>query len=1362
MRHVSRVAVDDGAHTSYILLWILGIACTSLVSAHFAPDLDRELGKDVLRGDEPRTVEHESSMLSPESRPSPEAAIPIDADSRTGSAGDGREPDGSPTVRKGSASSAPRQSGAAAAGPASIPLPRPGEMIDTFRLDEAIGAGGMGAVFRARDTKLDRHVALKLLPPDQATDAEVVQRFYQEGRSAAQLDHENIARVFSIGQDGLFHYIAFEYIEGVTIRQRVESGGPLPIGEAVDVALHIANALVHASRRGVVHRDIKPSNIILTPQGRAKLVDMGLARRFERGGDHGLTQSGMTLGTFDYISPEQARDPRDVDVRSDLYSLGCTLFHMLTGRPPFPGGTVLQKLLQHQEEPPADVRSLNPGVPVELAAIIAKLMAKERERRYQGPEHLARDLLALAGSLGLERTPSELEHWIAQGHHAAWERHLVWLLPALGFIVVISGLAWWGREFSKPPPAANKPSLEAGSREPSDLNLAGSPVAPGRPAARAAAGPDGEAGASAFPRTIPVSSKEDLLATLVSAPRRSVVVLADDGPYRLGGRAWSSRSPALVADADLTIKAEAGVRPVLKLAGGAGVPDRGSPALLGFVGGHVVIEGVEFELDGATSSEPVSALHCENTELVLRGCSFRRRAVAPEDDRDFTAIRIRASRPRAGGAERPPALFADYCHFDGGQTAVRAEGPADVAMRDCTLGPAGPSFWFDQRRPELPIAAELRLIHTSILAGTGPTFRFEGNLVRVRVDDCVIAPAGHAPAKLVRVDDPRQLNWQGRSNLYGLISSFLSTAAGSGERTSIGDFAAWEQTPNELREVGSRVSTTTIWKASDPLQALAQERENPTGAFLLDPRLAAMADVGARQGPFGAILKDVRLAQRTTPARADSLSPPRGETVVRAEANAPKKAEPPSPPPHEGERAAGADGSSAPEDGSPAGSSQDPMNLPSMPPMATAGSVPAEIEPPPTGEATRAAGPETTKDDRSKAAGPAPPPRPAEPVASDEDVVRSAEQFLAMFRALGGKGGSLRIASGADLELPGLVVETTPANPVQVVAEPGNVRPRLRFRPAPMPGEFPTEWIGLFSLRSGSLRLQGLDLIVPEPEALPVDRLAAITVTPGAELVMTDCTITLSTRRPAASALAVNASQVVPDRERPAADAARAAVIELRNGFVRSAGDAVTVSGGCGLVLKLEDVMVATEGSLVHALGSVRPAAADAVPPPALSVRIDRIAARVKGGLVHLQTTPEQPVMPSVDIRAASAIVSTVTGDDPLFRLEGQDQLEELRDRIRWEGHNVAYHRIKTYRRDEIVQAGGLPRIYDRDDWTRAFSPTDDAPMLADLKFRHQADTSAPAWKVERDDLRLAAGSTETSLGPDAAKVPNPPSDEEL
>ena len=250
----------------------------------------------------------------------------------------------------------------------------------------------MGAVYLALDTRLDRVVALKILPPEQANDSEVVQRFYQEGRASARLDHENIARVFTIGHDKQYHFIAFEYIEGLTLRQRVEQRGVLPVAEAIRDTLQIAGALVHAAERGVVHRDIKPSNIIVTPQGRAKLVDMGLARRFERGGggDDGLTQSGMTLGTFDYISPEQARDPRGVDVRSDLYSLGCTLFYMLTGRPPFPEGTVLQKLLQHQEDAPPDVRTLNPSVPPDLAAILTKLMAKDRDRRYQTPDQLSR------------------------------------------------------------------------------------------------------------------------------------------------------------------------------------------------------------------------------------------------------------------------------------------------------------------------------------------------------------------------------------------------------------------------------------------------------------------------------------------------------------------------------------------------------------------------------------------------------------------------------------------------------------------------------------------------------------------------------------------------------------------------------------------------------------------------------------------------------------------------------------------------------------------------------------------------------------------------------------------------------------
>src|SRR4051812_47605183 len=360
--------------------------------------------------------------------------------------GAGRERVDPPTVRSGATVRRVRLVGNEAA----IPFPEPGGRIDEFELEQAIGVGGMGAVFRALDGRLDRHVALKILPPEQANDPEVVQRFYQEGRAAARLDHENIARVFSIDHDARYHFIAFEYIEGTTARQRVERNGPLPVGEAINYTLQIADALVHAAERGVVHRDIKPSNIIVPPHGRAKLVDMGLARRFERGGDDGLTQSGMTLGTFDYISPEQARDPRDVDVRSDLYSLGCTLFHMLTGRPPFPEGTVLQKLLQHQEDPPPDVRALNPEVSPDLASILVKLMAKDRDRRYQTPEQLVRDLLSVAGALGLRSVSPEGRAGWGAPPPPGWERHLVWALPSLALLLVVAGLIWWGQEVGVP------------------------------------------------------------------------------------------------------------------------------------------------------------------------------------------------------------------------------------------------------------------------------------------------------------------------------------------------------------------------------------------------------------------------------------------------------------------------------------------------------------------------------------------------------------------------------------------------------------------------------------------------------------------------------------------------------------------------------------------------------------------------------------------------------------------------------------------------------------------------------------------------------------------------------------------------
>ncbi len=277
-----------------------------------------------------------------------------------------------------------------------------GEQLGQFLLQKFIGGGGMGVVFRALDTTLNREVAVKVLSRDQSADDEALRRFRNEAQSAARLNHDNIARVHYVGEDRGVHYIVFEFIEGINLRDRVEQHGPLPLAEAVSYTYQIAQALDHASQRDVIHRDIKPSNVLITPDGKAKLVDMGLARLNQVAhADNDLTASGVTLGTFDYISPEQARDPRSADVRSDMYSLGCSLFYMLTGQPPFPDGTVLQKLLQHQGDTPPDPRTIRPELPVEVTWLLARMLAKNPAQRFQLPSELAAELVKLGDKFGL-------------------------------------------------------------------------------------------------------------------------------------------------------------------------------------------------------------------------------------------------------------------------------------------------------------------------------------------------------------------------------------------------------------------------------------------------------------------------------------------------------------------------------------------------------------------------------------------------------------------------------------------------------------------------------------------------------------------------------------------------------------------------------------------------------------------------------------------------------------------------------------------------------------------------------------------------------------------------------------------------
>jgi serine/threonine-protein kinase len=362
-----------------------------------------------------------------------------------------------------------------------------GERLGQFLLQQFVGGGGMGVVFRALDTTLNRPVAVKVLSRDQSADDEALRRFRNEAQSAARLNHENIARVHYVGEDRGVHYIVFEYIEGVNLRDRVEQNGPLPLEEAVSFTYQIAQALDHASERDVIHRDIKPSNVLITPDGKAKLVDMGLARLNQVAqADADLTASGVTLGTFDYISPEQARDPRSADVRSDMYSLGCSFFFMLTGRPPFPDGTVLQKLLQHQADHPPDPRAVRPDVPVEVTWILARMLAKNPAQRYQQPRELIDQLVALGEKIGLSLSgpAGAIVRPRPAGLLARFGHHLPWAVPlAALFLVVLALDMIWSTEagegqFASSPAVANP--VGPAPHEPAPVTPVPPPIAPPR------------------------------------------------------------------------------------------------------------------------------------------------------------------------------------------------------------------------------------------------------------------------------------------------------------------------------------------------------------------------------------------------------------------------------------------------------------------------------------------------------------------------------------------------------------------------------------------------------------------------------------------------------------------------------------------------------------------------------------------------------------------------------------------------------------------------------------------------------------------------------------------------------------------
>jgi hypothetical protein len=386
-----------------------------------------------------------------------------------------------------------------------------------YRVEELLGVGGMGAVYRARHLLMERTVALKVINHNLVGDPAAVDRFRREMRAAAQLAHPNIVTAHDAEQAGATHFLVMEYVEGRSLARLLAENGPLPVPQACACVRQAALGLQHAFEQGMVHRDLKPHNLIVTPDGRVKILDFGLARFAveslspggqpeEQGGEdprqaapEAVTEVGTVMGTPDYIAPEQVRNAHAADIRADIYSLGCTLYELLAGRPPFPEGTPLQKVMAHLDRKPPPVTAVRPEVPAEVARIVERMLAKEPAQRYQTPAEVAE---ALAPHC----------------RHAVRRRR--WLLPAaavaLAGVLLLAGyLAGWGR----------RPAVEDVARPQSPAAPAPSPPALiTTPDARVVAAPAGE---------IVGRHPEGVWAVAVSPDGRRALSAGSEGTVRL-------------------------------------------------------------------------------------------------------------------------------------------------------------------------------------------------------------------------------------------------------------------------------------------------------------------------------------------------------------------------------------------------------------------------------------------------------------------------------------------------------------------------------------------------------------------------------------------------------------------------------------------------------------------------------------------------------------------------------------------------------------------------------------------------------------------------------------------------------------
>ncbi len=701
-----------------------------------------------------------------------------------------------------------------------------GKQLGAYVIEESLGTGAMAAVFRAYDASLDRPIALKILPPVLAAIPEHVQRFEREAKAAGKLDSEHIARVHHYGQDQGLHYIAYEFVEGINLRTLLErNDGRLPVAEAVSYITQTAIGLAHAAQRGVVHRDIKPSNLVITPTGAVKLVDLGLARSVFQDDQADLTQSGATLGTFDYLAPEQAIDPRMADVRSDIYSLGSTFYHCLTGRPPVPQGTAARKLHSHQLELPPDPRTLNPEVPEPVVLVLSRMLTKKPEDRYQSAEELVHDLRKVQP----DSTPSKD---IFPQLQANPEQPVdsPWYLGVLGLALLIAGILsieWLLTQEINPIHQASAELAPETGKAASTLPQSSTKLDQNPPP----------------PVVLEIRTSKELMQALVRPEGGTLFLKEPVYEFRVES---SDVLPIVISKGEWHIKPAEGVKPLLRFF----VPSapQALTSLFRVTGGSLSLHQAAFEIvepkTESRGNEPVwdqgyfkpnetrgqlvagfsvqqgGELHLIQCELMQTGQKkeLTSRTAFPQ----VTMIQVSPE-----GASSSPAIVRCLgCLWHGGDVAVEQLGPSLLLWEDCWAG-------YYQQLFVLPALAgaqiQRRVVSVKqccVLLPAQACFQLMGSQpILLEIERSIFSrpqatssPTSGPGAWLVQ-DESTPVDIHSNENYFHRIPIYLIVEKANGAREVRA--REWTQLSSQfrrLRDLGSQTLTKSPWMDARPWQ----------------------------------------------------------------------------------------------------------------------------------------------------------------------------------------------------------------------------------------------------------------------------------------------------------------------------------------------------------------------------------------------------------------------------------------------------------------------------------------------------------------------------------------------------------------